>query len=87
MAEHAERRERSKELTLDEAAALLQVPPETVRQWLEEGRLYGKKLAGNEWRVAEHTIDEFLHEQAGMPPQGRREPPGQVGAKHPHKHE
>lgn len=46
-------------LTVDEAASVLKVDPETVRRWLNAGRLKGVKPAG-QWRIAESDLQDFL---------------------------
>lgn len=46
-------------LTLEEAADLLKVDPETVRLWLKEGELQGVKR-GTAWRVTREAIEAFL---------------------------
>jgi excisionase family DNA binding protein len=49
--------------TVQQIADLLQVHPETVREWLRDGRLQGRKL-GNRggWRVRESVLNAFLTE-------------------------
>jgi excisionase family DNA binding protein len=46
-------------LTLDEAAALLKVPSDTVRSRAEEGDLPGRRL-GDEWRFARMAVLTWL---------------------------
>jgi len=53
-------------LTLQEAADLLKVDPQTVRLWLKEGELEGVKR-GTTWRVRQEDIEAFL--AAHTPPQ------------------
>jgi len=53
-------------LSLQEAADLLKVDPQTVRLWLKEGELEGVKR-GTVWRVTREAIDAFL--AAHTPPQ------------------
>ncbi len=48
-------------LTPEDAAALLQVSPGTVRKWLRRGTLKGIKVGnGKLWRISATTIDEFV---------------------------
>ena len=46
-------------LTLDEAAALLKLPADTVRSRAEEGDLPGRRF-GNEWRFARMAVLAWL---------------------------
>lgn len=46
-------------LTPEEAAELLKLHPETVRQMLREGRLPGAKF-GDVWRVRRADLDAFF---------------------------
>jgi excisionase family DNA binding protein len=45
-------------LTVEEAAELIRVHPETVRRWLKAGRLKGSKF-GTAWRTTREWIEEF----------------------------
>jgi excisionase family DNA binding protein len=56
-------------LTLDEAAALLKLPADTVRSRAEEGDLPGRRF-GNEWRFARMAVLAWLAD--GDPPKRRR---------------
>ena len=48
-------------LTPEDAAALLQVSPGTVRGWLRRGVIRGTKVGGGRlWRISESTIDAFV---------------------------
>lgn len=48
-------------LTISEAAQELRVHEETVRRWLQAGRLKGSKLPGRgDWRVPQSEIDRVL---------------------------
>ncbi len=49
-------------LTLDEAAAILQVDPETVRNYINSGKLKGIKLGGWTTRVKEEDLNTFIEE-------------------------
>ena len=56
-------------LTLEEAAALLKLPADTVRSRAEEGDLAGRRF-GKEWRFARIAILAWLAD--GDPPKRRR---------------
>jgi excisionase family DNA binding protein len=45
-------------LTVEEAAQLIRVHPETVRRWLKSGRLKGGKF-GTAWRTTREWLEEF----------------------------
>ena len=47
-------------LTVEDVAALLKVAPYTVRRWLREGKLAGRRL-GKSWRVLQSELEEFVH--------------------------
>lgn len=47
-------------LTVAQIAGRLQVRRETVRLWLQRGRLRGTKLPGGDWRVRHEDLDEVL---------------------------
>ena len=44
---------------VDEVAEMLHVVPETVRRWLQQGKLKGFK-AGWGWRVKKEELDAFI---------------------------
>lgn len=46
-------------LTVDEAAAILKVAPNTIRDWLKSGKLKGGKI-GRLWRIKRADIDELV---------------------------
>ena len=52
----------SKLLTLEEAAARLRVDPETVRNYINAGKLRGVILAGWATRVDEEVLEKFIEE-------------------------
>jgi len=52
----------SKLLTLEEAAERLRVDPETVRNYINTGKLIGVKLAGWATRVDEQDLEKFIEE-------------------------
>lgn len=47
-------------LRVDEAAALLEVHPDTVRRWIDDGKLTGVRTAGGHRRVHTASILEYL---------------------------
>jgi excisionase family DNA binding protein len=51
--------EQAELLSIQEAADLLKVDPQTVRLWLKEGELEGVKR-GTVWRVTMEAIEAFL---------------------------
>jgi excisionase family DNA binding protein len=46
-------------LTIEEAAERLKLKPQTVRDWLNAGKLKGVKL-GRVWRVDKDALDRML---------------------------
>jgi excisionase family DNA binding protein len=55
--------------TVNQAAALLQFKPWTVRQWVRAGKLGAIKLGG-EWRIREQDLMAFI--EAALPSQARQ---------------
>jgi excisionase family DNA binding protein len=55
------------ELRVKDAAARLQLTEETVRDWLNTGKLKGIKL-GKSWRIDPADIDRLLSEGSGRAP-------------------
>jgi excisionase family DNA binding protein len=53
-------------LTIKEAAELLQVHHQTVRNWLRQGRLPGVQI-GRLWRISAAAVDELI--RSGQAPQ------------------
>jgi excisionase family DNA binding protein len=50
-------------LNVAQVAARIQVHPETVRQWLREGKLAGTLISRRAgWRVQQAEVDRFLRE-------------------------
>ncbi len=49
----------SKVLTVEQAAALLQVTPRTVYEWLKRRRIPGRKV-GKVWLIPEDALLEYL---------------------------
>ena len=64
--------ERGREITVDEAAAILGASPRTVRRWCKAGKLEGRQvdrgngraLAGREWRVVADSVQALAAELA-----------------------
>lgn len=46
-------------LTIEQAAELLHLHPDTVRRFLRQKRLPGKKV-GHEWRISSEALDNFM---------------------------
>ncbi len=55
-------------LTVAQAAELVQVHPETVREWLREGRLPGTLLSRRAgWRIRARDVERLLAGEIGEP--------------------
>jgi excisionase family DNA binding protein len=52
-------------LTIPEAAELLQLHPETVRNWIRDGRLPGGMKLGRLWRIRLSALTAWMDEKAG----------------------
>ena len=50
--------------TVEEVAVLAGVTPYTVRRWLREGRLKGKRF-GLRWRIEKDSVSEILPDESG----------------------
>lgn len=48
-------------LTIEQAAEMLHLNPQVVRQYLREGKLPGRKI-GRHWRVMEEELTEFVRQ-------------------------
>lgn len=48
--------------TVDQAAEVLQVTPDTIRRLARDNRLQGSKI-GNHWRFIEEDLRAFLNQQ------------------------
>ncbi len=51
-------------LTVEEAAQILKLRVETVRRWLREGTLKGRKI-GRVWRIPESELRQLGNEHSG----------------------
>ena len=45
--------------TVDEAAETLRVNPQTIRRYLQSGKLSGVKLQGS-WRISDADLQNFI---------------------------
>ncbi len=43
--------------TVEEAAAILRVHPNTVREWCEDGTLTGARKFGRKWLIPRTSVD------------------------------
>jgi excisionase family DNA binding protein len=50
-------------LTVEQAAAKLQIAPKTLKDWLRAGRIKGVRL-GKLWRLKETDIEAFVNQSA-----------------------
>ena len=48
-------------ITVEQAADRLQVKPNTVRAWIKQGRIPGRKI-GRVYRIPEQALDAFVSE-------------------------
>ena len=46
-------------LTVEDTAEELQLNVQTVRKWLRQGRLPGRKI-GREWRISRQELEDYL---------------------------
>ena len=51
-------------LTVDEAAAQIQVHPETIRRWLRDGKVVGVLISrAGGYRIRQSELDRFLSDR------------------------
>jgi excisionase family DNA binding protein len=50
-------------LTVEQAAAKLQIAPKTLKDWLRAGRIKGVRL-GKLWRVKERDLEAFVEQSS-----------------------
>lgn len=61
-------------LTVEQAAAKLQIKPKTLKDWLRAGRIRGVRV-GKLWRLKESDLEAFITEpQSPQPCQGKDAP-------------
>ncbi|MFD2926291.1 helix-turn-helix domain-containing protein [Halobacillus naozhouensis] len=53
----------SKMLTIDDLCEILQLRPNTIRNYLKEGKIRGSKF-GREWRVKQEDLDKFIEDNS-----------------------
>ena len=53
-------------MTLQQAAAALQVPADDLERWLEAGEVPGARLPSGEWRIPRSALEAWLHHQAQL---------------------
>lgn len=53
-------------LSTKEAAERYNISPVTVRKWLTEGRLKGKKVGPKLWRVSEEELERYINGKGGQ---------------------
>jgi excisionase family DNA binding protein len=56
-------------MTLSEASQVLRLAPDTLRRWIRQGKLHGRKL-GRAWRVQRAEVEQLLREQSSEAPPG-----------------
>lgn len=47
-------------LTVEQAAERLQMHPATVRRFIREGTLAGKRIGARQWRISESALRDFI---------------------------
>ena len=57
-------------LTVEDTADELQLNVQTVRKWLRQGRLPGRKI-GKEWRISRQELEDYL--RGAEPRQAKQE--------------
>jgi excisionase family DNA binding protein len=50
-------------LTVEQAAAKLQIAPKTLKDWLRAGRIKGVRV-GRLWRIKERDLEAFVDQSA-----------------------
>jgi excisionase family DNA binding protein len=69
--------EKEKMLTPDKVAERINLSSKTVRLWLRQGKLAGRKLGPRLWRVRERDLQTFLERLDMIPPGEVRDHHGQ----------
>lgn len=57
--------------TVEEVAKMLRFQPNTIRLWLENGKLRGVKV-GWQWRIRECDLQEFVKENTEQRKEGTK---------------
>jgi excisionase family DNA binding protein len=53
-------------ITVNEAAEMLRVSPQSVRRWLKDGHLQGTKVGkGKLWRLSRSEVEKYLNSKEG----------------------
>lgn len=60
--------------TVEELAAVLDVQERTIREYLREGKLHGRKLA-NRWYITDEAVADYFRQREGAPLEGLEEEP------------
>lgn len=58
-------------ITVEQAAERLQVKPNTIRTWIKEGRIPGRKI-GRVYRIPEQALDKLTSEAEAPQAQSKR---------------
>lgn len=49
-----------------EIAAMLRVNPQTIRRYLQAGKLIGVKLQGGIWRISDADLQKFIESRKNI---------------------
>jgi len=49
--------------TVREVAKILNFKPNTIRTWLKSGKLKGRKILDNSWRIHQDELQIFLEDE------------------------
>ncbi len=52
--------------TVKEVSEILNFKPDTIRTWLKSGRIKGRKVMGNNWRIHIDDLQDVLDEETKM---------------------
>ena len=69
----------SVDLTVPQVSEMFGRHPNSIRDWLQSGRLRGYKLNGREWRIPRSSVEEFqrrqrLRDDSATPALGKARP-------------
>ncbi len=59
----------TKVLTVPQAADMMQVKPETIRDYLRSGKLLGAKV-GRDWRILDDDVIAMIRQAQAQPDKG-----------------